>query len=194
MAFPTGLAGPSGNAWNVGPCCVAGVDDVAFARALVADVGQRACIDPKRVYAVGFSMGGGMTHYLACHAADVFAAFAPAAFDLLQENVGSCAPSRPVPIVAFRGTGDLTVPYAGGPSSVVPNMSIHFLGATSTFAQWAQFDGCQGSPSPADANGCSTYSSCNGGVSVTLCSKQGGGHEAGNASVAWPILKQYRLP
>ena len=36
MAFPTGLSGPSGGAWNVGPCCVANIDDVAFARALVA--------------------------------------------------------------------------------------------------------------------------------------------------------------
>ena len=29
MAFPSGKPGPSGGAWNVGPCCVAGVDDVA---------------------------------------------------------------------------------------------------------------------------------------------------------------------
>ena len=32
MAFPDGLKGPAGTGWNVGPCCVAGVDDVAFAR------------------------------------------------------------------------------------------------------------------------------------------------------------------
>ena len=61
---------------------MANVDDVAFARALVAQVSTTACIDPKRVYATGFSMGGGMAHYLACHAADVFAAVAPASFDL----------------------------------------------------------------------------------------------------------------
>ena len=95
MAFPSGLTGPSGAAWNVGPCCVANVDDVAFTRALVAQVSTTACIDPKRVYATGFSMGGGMAHYLACHAADVFAAVAPSAFDLLQENVGDCLPPRP---------------------------------------------------------------------------------------------------
>src|SRR6185436_19648998 len=76
MAYPTGLAGPSGNAWNIGPCCVAGVDDVAFAKAVVAAVRAMACIDPKRVYATGFSMGGGMAHFVGCHAADVFAAVA----------------------------------------------------------------------------------------------------------------------
>src|SRR6185369_12599127 len=69
-AYPNGKSGPSGGAWNVGPCCVANVDDVAFAKALVADVEKVACIDTKRVYAVGFSMGGGMSHYVACHAAD----------------------------------------------------------------------------------------------------------------------------
>ena len=60
MAFPDGMKGPAGSAWNVGPCCVAGVDDVAFARAVVADVGQAACIDTSRVYAVGVLTGGGM--------------------------------------------------------------------------------------------------------------------------------------
>jgi polyhydroxybutyrate depolymerase len=116
MAFPDGIKGPAGTAWNVGPCCVAGVDDVAFARAVVADVGAGACIDPTRVYAVGVLTGGGMAHYLACHAADLFAAVAPAAFDLLQENVGDCAPPRAITEVSFRGTADPRVPYDGGPS------------------------------------------------------------------------------
>ncbi len=194
MAFPSGQSGPMGGAWNVGPCCVANVDDVAFARALVEQVQGKACIDPKRIYAVGFSMGGGMSHYLACHAADVFAAVAPAAFDLLEENVGSCAPSRPITVVSFRGTSDPVVSYAGGYSDVVSGMPITFLGAPGTFEAWAGINECTGSPSAEDAQGCSTYSNCQDGVQVTLCTKQGGGHEAGNASVGWPILKQYTMP
>jgi polyhydroxybutyrate depolymerase len=194
MAFPSGMSGPSGNAWNVGPCCVANVDDVAFAKALVAQVEKTACIDPKRVYAVGFSMGGGMSHYLACHAADVFAAVAPAAFDLLEENVGGCTPPRPITVIFFRGTSDSIVPYNGGSSAVVSGMPITFLGAVKTFQKWAEVDGCTGSPSAADSNNCQTYSNCQGGVQVTLCTKQGGGHEAGNASVAWPVLKSHPMP
>ena len=92
MAFPDGMKGPAGTAWNVGPCCVAGVDDVGFARAVVADVAQTACIDVARVYAVGVLTGGGMAYYLACQAADVVAAAAPAAFDMLAENVGYLPP------------------------------------------------------------------------------------------------------
>ncbi|WP_437932563.1 PHB depolymerase family esterase [Sorangium sp. So ce291] len=194
MAFPSGLSGPSGGAWNVGPCCVADTDDVAFAKALVAQVQETACIDPKRIYAVGFSMGGGMSHYLACHAADVFAAVAPAAFDLLQENVGDCEPSRPITVVSFRGTSDPIVPYAGGSSSVVRGMPVTFLGAKSTFEKWADINGCTGSPSAEDGQGCSTYSTCQGGVEVALCTKQGGSHEPGNAAVGWPVLKRHTMP
>jgi polyhydroxybutyrate depolymerase len=194
MAFPTGEPGPSGAAWNVGPCCVSGVDDVAFAKAMVSEIAKSACIDPKRVYAVGFSMGGGMSHYLACHAADVFAAVAPAAFDLLEENVDDCEPSRPISVVSFRGTGDAVVPYAGGYSAVVSGMPITFLGAQKTFEAWGDLNQCTGAASAEDAKGCKNYSSCQGGVDVMLCTKQGGGHEAGNASVAWPILKKHTLP
>jgi polyhydroxybutyrate depolymerase len=193
-AYPDGKSGPNGTAWNVGPCCVANVDDVAFAKALVADVEKVACIDPKRVYAVGFSMGGGMTHYLGCHAADVFAAVAPAAFDLLKENVDDCRPSRPITVISFRSHGDTFVDYNGAASSYVASMPITFLGAKATFAKWAELDQCTGSPSAEDSNGCSTYSSCGGGVQVTLCSKQGGTHEQGTASIGWPLLKKYTLP
>jgi polyhydroxybutyrate depolymerase len=193
-AYPNGMSGPMGAGWNVGPCCVANVDDVAFAKALVADAEKVACIDPKRVYAVGFSMGGGITHYLGCHAADVFAAVALAAFDLLKENVDGCKPSRPITVIAFRSHGDTFVNYDGGYSTYVSSMPITFLGAQTTFAKWAQIDQCTDSPSAEDSNGCSTYSSCGGGVQVTLCSKQGGTHEQGTASIGWPLLKKYTMP
>jgi polyhydroxybutyrate depolymerase len=193
MAFPLGLSGPSGPAWNIGPCCVANVDDVAFTRELLADVESVACIDARRIYAVGVSMGGGMAYYLACRAGDVFAAVAPAAFDLLEENVPTCTPPRAVTVISFRGRADTLVPYAGGPSSVVPGMPVTFLGAQGTFQKWAEIDGCTGAPSAEDANGCSRYSGCQGGADVILCSKAGGAQEAGNASFAWPILRAHTL-
>ena len=194
MAFPTGLSGPSGAAWNVGPCCVANVDDVAFARAVVAQVSATACIDPKRVYAAGFSMGGGMAHYIACNAADVFAAVAPSSFDLLQDNVSDCHPTRPITVISFRGSADNVVPYGGGYSAVVPGMPVTFLGAQATFQKWAALDQCTGTPSPPDSNGCSTIGACAGGVEVVLCTNQGGGQAQGNATIAWPVLKRHPLP
>jgi len=191
--YPDGLTGPMGQAWNVKGCCST-ADDTAFARAMVAEVKTLACIDPKRVYAVGFSMGGGMTHYSACNLADIFAAGAPAAFDLTQQNEPTCKPTRPLTMVLFRGTADNVVAYAGGHSALVTGMAIDFLGAKGSFKRWSELDQCTDSPSAEDANGCSTYSKCAGGVQVTLCTKQGGGHEQGNGSVGWPILKKYSMP
>jgi polyhydroxybutyrate depolymerase len=191
MAFPTGLVGPLGSAWNVGPCCVADVDDVAFARALVQDVEKVACIDANRVYAVGISMGGGMAYYLACRAADMFAAIAPFAFDLMQEQLADCNPPRPITVISFRGTADMVVPYAGGPSTTVPGMPVTFLGAQGTFKKWAAIDQCTDAPSIEDSNGCSSYTACQSGVEVILCTKPGGGQEAGDASVAWPVLRRH---
>jgi polyhydroxybutyrate depolymerase len=193
MAFPDGLKGPAGTAWNVGPCCVADVDDVGFAKALVAEVRRLACIDSQRVYAVGVLTGGGMAHHLACRAADVFAAVAPAAFDLLEENVSDCKPARAVSVVSFRGTADARVPYEGGPSSVVPGMPITFLGARATFQKWAEIDGCAAVPSVEDERGCAHYSGCQGGAEVILCTKQGGREEPGDPNIAWPVLQRHTL-
>ncbi len=192
-AYPNGLSGPSGGAWNVGPCCVANVDDVAFARALVTQVESKACIDTKRVYAVGFSMGGGMSHYVACHAADVFAAAAPASFDLLKENEAGCTPPRPIALLSFRSSDDPIVPYAGGASSLVSGMPVTFLGAVGTFQKWASIDGCTGSATAADSNDCQYYNTCSAGVKVGLCTMMAG-HAPGKANIGWPFLKQFTLP
>jgi polyhydroxybutyrate depolymerase len=194
VAFPDGID----NAWNIGPCCTTSrtVDDLGFARALVTKIEGGGCIDPKRVYAVGYSMGGGMSHYLACNAADVFAAVAPAAFDLLQDSEEPCHPARPITEISFRGTADPIVPYAGGASNPPNglNVTIHFLGAVGTFQKWAQLDGCTGSPSAADSNGCQTYSQCSAGVEVTLCTTQGGGHVTGSPQIGWAMLKKHPMP
>ena len=200
-AFPYGLTGPMGQAWNVIGCCVskvngADVDDVAFAKAIVADIEKVACIDPKHIYAVGFSMGGGMSNWLACKAPDVFAAAGPASFDLTQQNEAQCTPSRPITVIEWRGKTDSVVAYAGGHSTLVSGMALDFLGAVGTFQKWASIDGCTGNPSAADSNGCQTYSQCGGtpSVQVTLCTDANGGHEAANAGIVWPWLKKYALP
>jgi polyhydroxybutyrate depolymerase len=194
IAFPTGLTGPWGSGWNLGPCCVADVDDVAFTMAMIDQIQSTVCIDKKRIYAVGNITGGGMAYALACQKANVFAAVSASAWDLLKENVADCKPSRPITVVSFRGTADSLVPYPGAYSTIVRGMPITFLGAQETFKRWAALDVCTGSPSKEDSNGCSKYSSCQGGVEVVLCTKQGGGSEVGDPGIAWPLLKKYSLP
>jgi len=192
VAWPAGID----NAWNVGPCCTTSrdVDDVAFARALVTAVQEQACIDEKRVYATGFSMGGGMSHYLACHAADVFAAVAPHAFDLLEENEVECVPARPISVLSFRGTNDSLVNYDGGESNP-PNgccPPIHFLGALETLEKWSQLSECDGNPTL--MGNTQRYTTCAGGAQIGLVTIQGGGHAPGSARDAWDFLKTKLLP
>jgi polyhydroxybutyrate depolymerase len=194
VAWPQGID----QAWNIGPCCTTSrtVDDLGFARALVQQLEHDACIDVKRIYAVGVAMGGGMAHQLGCNAADVFAGIAPSAFDLLAESEQPCHPTRPLTEMSFRGTADPLVPYDGGtvqaPNGL--NVTMTLLGAVGTFQRWAELDQCTGSPSAEDSNGCSTYSSCAGGVEVTLCTTQGGGMAWGPADVSWPMLKRHPMP
>jgi len=139
-------------------------------------------------------MGGGMSHFLACNAADIFAAVAPSAFDLLQENEEPCKPSRPISVLSFRGTSDIVVPYAGG-ASTPPNgccPTIHFLGAVGTLTKWSQLSNCTGSPTTSGST--QLYAQCAGGVAVGLYTIQGGSHAPGPAGTAWDFLKTKTLP
>lgn len=193
VAMPQGIQ----NAWNIGPCCTESraVDDVQYARELVGKIAADGCVDTSRIYATGYSNGGGMSFAIACGAADLFAAVAPAAFDLLEEM--DCRPARPLSVFIFRGTADPIVPYAGGPSTpptIGYSLSeIHFLGAQRTFERWAELNGCTEMPAET-SDGCITYTQCKAGVKVSLCSKQGGSHDPSPPEAAWPMLKEFVLP
>lgn len=192
LVAPSGAAGSVGAAWNVGPCCTTdrSIDDVAFAIAIVEDVKKVANIDTDRVYATGFSMGGGMTHYLACHASDVFAAFAPEAFDLLQENVNQCNPSRAVPILSQRASNDNLVIYNGG-RDCLTGVCINFLGAVNTNNTWKQKNSCTNQTT--QQGQCAISTQCSDGVEVGLCTTNSG-HSPENANTGWSFMSRFTLP
>jgi polyhydroxybutyrate depolymerase len=195
VVWPNGID----NAWNVGSCCTTErtVDDVGFAKGLVAKLSSQLCIDPKRVYANGYSMGGGMSLKLACDATDLIAASAPASFDLMVPSEQTCTPSRPISIFSTRGQADMIVPYAGGPTSPPNglNVTVTFMGAQENAKWWANFDGCTEGPSAADNNNCIKYTKCKEGTEVVLCTVIGGiGHVPGDANLIWPFLSRFTLP
>lgn len=176
--YPDGI----GSSWNAGACCApangaggaAPVDDVAFARAIAADL-TAGCFDPARIYAAGFSNGGFLAHRLACEASDVFAAIAPVS--AVNGVPDACTPGRPVPVLELNGTADTLVPYEGGFSlDGVTNGA--FIGARASIAGWVARDHC--APTPVvDRHAtvtCETYSGCDGGAEVTLCTLDGSGH------------------
>ncbi len=179
--YPDGIDG----SWNGGACCGpangAGgdpaVDDVAFARDLVAEVLSLTDADPDRVYATGFSNGGFLSHRLGCEAADVFAAIASVSA-VNGIDPGECAPPRAVPVLQLNGTDDSLVPYEGG-FELAGVTDGAFVGARDSAEAWAARDGCATAPSEtrtAGAATCETWTGCDDGAEVVLCTLPGAGH------------------
>jgi polyhydroxybutyrate depolymerase len=203
---PTVDTGRGWNAYNLGGISHEnGYDDVGYLRDVVADVARRVHVDHRRIYVTGVSNGGGMTHRLACEAADLFAAAAPFSLDLalpdVAQGITTCAPSRPITVAIFRG-------YREGPnviSSYCPGIfAPTFPGAQSGLAAWAAVNGCTGAPSlttwgasgtqvgcfaGSTGNVTQRHDGCAGGVHVELTSWDAGHVTiypfSGGAAKAW---------
>jgi polyhydroxybutyrate depolymerase len=100
------------------PARTAQIDDVAFARAVVAELAASHGIDPQRVYGVGYSNGGQMVMRL-LHEPEsplaggaIVAATLPAPESFLLD--GAAAAARPGPVVLVHGTRDPISPIGGG--------------------------------------------------------------------------------
>ena len=135
------------------------------------------CIDPKRVYATGYSMGGGMAYFLACYAADVFAAVAPSSFDMVVMDQIPCKPARPITVVSSRGTrtrrgiwGQRLVLRVDVPGRgrQLEHVERHRRLQRRTRRHRHGLRSLQDCAAP--------------GVGATLCTVQGGSHSPGNAA------------
>jgi len=99
----------------------------------------------------------------------------------------------PITVITFRGTQDDLAIYGGGLSNLV--RPIHFLGAINSMKKWAELDGCTGQAKDL-GNNCQGFAAaqCPSGVESIVCTKTGGGHEQGNGTLGWPVLKRHQLP
>lgn len=171
VVYPQGTGAPAG--WNAGACCgtavTAGIDDVTFTADLLDAVEQQLCVDPRRVYATGFSNGGFLSHRLACEMSDRIAAVAPVSGVM---GIDTCEPGRPMPVIDMHGTADAVVPYGG-------SAALGFVSVATTMNGWADRDGCTGDPVTTFQQGdatCQAWQTCEGGAEVELCTIDGGGH------------------
>ncbi len=87
------------------------VDDVGYLNALIDVLIARYPIDPRRVYASGFSNGGSMCFVLAASIAERLAAVAPVCGKLWRMDT---RPARPVPVIYICGERDPLNPLGGG--------------------------------------------------------------------------------
>jgi len=177
-----------GSQWNDGRATTrSGVDDVGFLQAVIADAGDRFGVDRSRVFASGISNGGLMTQRLACDAAGSFRAFGVVVANMPADLRGSCAPSRPVPMMFFNGTDDRLMPFGGGEITTILGRGAG--GTVLSYAQtkefWAGKDGCSSStgevavPDRAKDGTEVTveqFRSCRGSAELTFYTVEGGGH------------------
>lgn len=161
VVSPNGI----GNSWNAGECCnpavEAAVDDVGFTADMIEQVSTEYCVDPDRIYASGMSNGGFMSYRLACDMANRFAAIGPVAGG---NRTVSCAPSRPVPMIAMNGTLDVVVPYSP---------------AASDAEAWAAANQCSPESEVVYQQGdvtCVSYNECVQGATTEFCTVDEGGH------------------
>lgn len=149
-------------------------DEIAFVDRVLDDALQRFPLDPDRLVATGFSIGGTMSWYLACYRGERFAGFAPIAGAFWRPHPESC-PSRPPVITHVHGTADKVVPMTGRP---IGNRA-HQGDVRQGIAFWRNRRGCSvpsATPMETYSNGrlqCERSPACGGGQ-VELCLHDGG--------------------
>jgi polyhydroxybutyrate depolymerase len=175
VAYPEGTGFPK--RWNTSSVTdEGGADDVAFLSDLIDALSEQYNVDPQRVYVNGLSNGGGMSNTLACLRPERIAAIGGVA-GAYTEPAGGCNPTRPVPVIAFHGTDDRIVPYAGGAAGGPQNFV--FPAVPEWAAAWAERNGCEAAPENLPAQGEVSgvrYTGCTNDADVIFYTVDGGGH------------------
>lgn len=163
-------------------------DDQAFMTALLDQVEADVCIDTARVLGTGFAVGGVFASITACGQADRFAVLATVSGLYSPEG---CAPSKPLPVISFHGTGDRFIPFDGGIGTgpaglgLTPETTAGLVfmasreGARASSEAWAAHDGCAAEPEETpvvEGVTLQTWSGCEGDATVELYVIDGGEH------------------
>jgi polyhydroxybutyrate depolymerase len=182
--FPSG----TDNSWGATEQMSA---DGQFLKDLLAEIGKTGCIDKKRIYSTGCSMGGAMSFWMGCFASDTIAAIAPMcgtpffALDM-------CKPTRPLPVMLTIGETDNLNCWEGMPAGIGNPCAM------TVFDYLKGVDMCTGDPKDTHDGVCHTYDACAAGSEVTVC-KSNTGHgvyTATNIEVtneSWKFLKRFHL-
>jgi polyhydroxybutyrate depolymerase len=195
-AHPDGTFDSVGNQfWNATDACCnyegSRVDDVAYLTAVLDDIEAHSNVDKSRVYFVGHSNGGFMTHRMACELSPRIAAVVSLAganwFDAAK-----CKTTSPVSVLQVHGDADSNVFYDGGSRHDVPYPS-----APATVSGWAARNGCTGSLTTSaqrvdvedslagNETRVEAFTGCPDGGAAELWTIEGGSHRP-DFTDAWP--------
>jgi polyhydroxybutyrate depolymerase len=194
VAYPNGFE----HNWNDGrvdfdaPAFRNRVDDVAFVRAIIAEIAASVPIDSKRIFATGISNGAIFAHYVGAKLSDRIAAIAPVVGGMADPFYKEFAPTEPVSVFAVQGTNDPLVPIGGG--NVARAGRGRVIATTEAMRLWARRDSVSATPQSGalpdrdPKDGCTVtwkkWTGGNGGTEIWLYVEQGAGH-------TWPGGAQY---
>ena len=175
VVYPDGFA----RVWNAGACCGPAkrrdIDDVAFFKAMMRDVGTLASVRPK-AYLTGFSNGAFLVYHLICKAGNQVAAAAPFAGFLSPDDMKGCR-GGPVPMLHIHGADDPTMSVDGGRTEFMGDIPP----AQTTVAWIAKRNGADvGNPTYVDMpmlhTSCLRYTGAKATSETSLCVIPGLGH------------------
>ena len=168
--------------------------DVDLTDAIIAQLEGGLCIDKTRIFATGFSFGGGMSMALACTRADVFRAVA---FFSGADLTGSCPATLTKPIAYYASQASQD---ANGMSTTNP------MTGEMKQAQFAAVNGCTAEPSATtfpsagQQHTCTIYKNCSAGHPTEYCvfngphgwePKDPGQSTSWDAPEAWKFITQF---
>lgn len=186
VVYPDGIS----NSWNSGWSSPyhSGVNDVGFISALIDTMLLNYPINSCKVYAIGMSNGGFMSHRLACELENKIAAIAGVTGMLADSVAFYCQTTRTVPIMQIQGNNDPVVNFNGS--------AFAYRSYNDMITWWYNHNGCISSPtifnypninlidnSTAEL---SIFNNCNGNSKIYALKILNGGHTWPGGSVDIP--------
>jgi polyhydroxybutyrate depolymerase len=184
VAYPTGVPSKesSQDSWQLVSSYDPQRNDIAFANTLIDTLIAHWCVNPARVYSTGYSNGAFFTARLVCQLANRIAAAVMVAG---VYHPAGCKPARPVPMYAYQGTADTSIPYNGGGKSILagsgwPGIKGFFNDVIpDEFAKFAADFNCEPDPKLTRIGSDvirHEYVGCQNGVPMSFFEIVGGGH------------------
>ncbi|KZS42424.1 hypothetical protein AWE51_02990 [Aquimarina aggregata] len=162
-------------------------DDLGFSNALIDKIESEFNINPKRIYATGFSNGGFFSYRLACELSPRIAAVASVAGSMTRRWIdrNQCQPQHPTAVLQITGTRDNTISINGnGTNEPIQDVMEY----------WSANNNGDATPEVIQLGGGSTRSiwdNGDNGVTAEFIRVQGKGHSwnGGNVNTSEEIWK-----
>ncbi len=113
------------------------IDDVGFLRAVIERLTAEHAADPDRIYVMGLSNGGMMTHRLGIELGQRLAGIA-AIIANLPVNLAAQRPADSPAVLIMNGTADPMMPWNGGPVRVLGQEYGEVLSTNETVLFWTR--------------------------------------------------------